>query len=82
MTSTIQHKRALWQCRRGLLELELLLTPFVTSSYAQMNVKQQKILHSLLNYSDTSLYALLNGSETAETTEENEIIQMISDTTP
>lgn len=45
-----------WQCRRGMLELDLLLIPFLDNHYANLEEKQQKTFLSLLEFPDAVLY--------------------------
>lgn len=53
--------RVHWQCRRGMLELDLMLQPFVERHYAQLNDIQRQALHTLLGYPDQQLLELLLG---------------------
>ena len=57
--------RLRWQCRRGLLELDLLLNDFLDRGYADLNPQSQYAFKQLLEYPDTELLALLMGQTTA-----------------
>jgi len=48
-----------WQCRRGMLELDLLLNGFLETQYSQLNVSQREDFIMLLSYPDQTLYELL-----------------------
>ena len=48
--------RIRWQCRRGMLELDLLLIAFVDTAYNTLNAKERKIFTALLEYPDQLLY--------------------------
>ena len=48
-----------WQCRRGMLELDILLNEFVETQYAQLNQVQRQTFSLLLSYPDQTLYELL-----------------------
>jgi len=48
-----------WQCRRGMLELDLLLNGFLETQYSQLDVSQREDFVTLLSYPDQTLYELL-----------------------
>jgi antitoxin CptB len=52
-------KRLRWQCRRGMLELDLLLGAFLDHSYLDLTVADQDLFEQLLTYSDQDLYHYL-----------------------
>ncbi len=51
--------RLQWQCRRSMLELELLLRGFLDHCYEQENEAVQRAFVTLLALSDQTLQALL-----------------------
>lgn len=56
-------QRLRWQCRRGLLELDLLLKWFVEHRYAALSEPEQEALRSLLAQPDPTLLAWVQGQE-------------------
>lgn len=48
-------RRLHWQCRRGMLELDLILESFLNKNYAKLSVCEQGLFESLLAYSDQEL---------------------------
>ena len=48
-----------WQCRRGMLELDLLLNGFLETKYSQLEASQREDFVTLLSYPDQTLYELL-----------------------
>ncbi|TLY48079.1 MAG: succinate dehydrogenase assembly factor 2 [Gammaproteobacteria bacterium] len=52
-------QRLRWQCRRGMLELDLILLAFLEKNYLNLNPVDQKLFERLLNYSDQDLYCYL-----------------------
>lgn len=52
-------KRLRWQCRRGMLELDLLLGAFLDQSYLNLSAADQGLFEQLLTYSDQDLYRYL-----------------------
>lgn len=53
--------RLAWQCRRGMLELDLLLQAFLDQHYAHAPDAVQQAFVELLNYPDDVLFAYLMG---------------------
>lgn len=53
----LSKKRLQWQCRRGMLELDVLLNRFLQQQYSELTVQQQRDFAALLRVSDTELYA-------------------------
>ena len=51
-----------WQCRRGMLELDILLNNFVDKQVFNLTLQQQKKLTALLRYPDHALLDLLLGN--------------------
>ncbi len=52
---------AYWRSRRGMLELELLLLPFVESTYARLTPALQDAYHRLLGKEDWEIFDWLRG---------------------
>ncbi|MGB5834423.1 MAG: succinate dehydrogenase assembly factor 2 [Thiohalocapsa sp.] len=53
--------RLRWQCRRGMLELDLLLNRFLESAYADLTDQQRIDFVRLLGYQDQIIYDWLMG---------------------
>jgi antitoxin CptB len=53
--------RIRWRCRRGLLELDLLLTSFLESRLEQLDADQLKVFNELLDEADNDLLDLAMG---------------------
>ena len=52
-------KRLRWQCRRGMLELDLLLGAFLDQYYLNLSAADKDLFEQLLTYSDQDLYRYL-----------------------
>ncbi len=52
-------KRLRWQCRRGMLELDLLLGAFLDRHYLNLSAVDKNLFEQLLTYSDQDLYRYL-----------------------
>lgn len=48
-----------WRCRRGMLELDLLLQGFLANGYAALSPQGQRAFEALLNYPDPDLLEYL-----------------------
>lgn len=56
MTELPDVNRLYWQCRRGMLELDCLLQPFLEIRYESLEPEQQQMFIRLLGESDDDLY--------------------------
>jgi antitoxin CptB len=50
-----------WRCRRGMLELDLLLNDFLNEHFSQLDSEQLELFETLLDYPDPVLLDLLLG---------------------
>ena len=57
--------RLKWQCRRGSLELDLLMTRYLNNYYSNASDVHKRAFEQLVEYPDTQLYALFMGRITA-----------------
>lgn len=58
-----QRARLRWRCRRGMLELDLLLTRFVEQHYETLEPAERIAFDRLLETPDPMLFAYLQGTE-------------------
>ena len=65
-TQSELEKRLRWGCRRGMLELDLLLLPFFEKYYSQLSPREQTLFETLLKYPDPDLYGYLTGGQTCD----------------
>jgi len=56
-------RRLRWQCRRGLLELDLLFVRFLEQHYDALSVAEQGAFQRLLEQPDQILLAWLQGQQ-------------------
>lgn len=54
-------KRLRWRCRRGLLELDIVLGRFVERHYAGLDGAQRAAFDTLLDMPDTELWDMITG---------------------
>ena len=69
--------RIIWHSRRGMLELDLLLVPFVQDLFDDLTLEDQILYRDLLLLEDQDIYALLMGSSHSEHTKYAAIITKI-----
>lgn len=50
-----------WRCRRGMLELDILLNQFIEKKYSQLDNNQKEVLDRVLDYPDQLLFDLFLG---------------------
>lgn len=64
-TNNINHMNRLkWACRRGMLELDVLLGDFLEACYPKLTQEEQALFEQLLKCEDQALYQwLLGGSQ-------------------
>ncbi|MDH5648227.1 MAG: succinate dehydrogenase assembly factor 2 [Gammaproteobacteria bacterium] len=55
--------RLRWRCRRGFLELDLILDRFLETRYGQLSPSQQQDFQRLLETPDNLLLAYINKTE-------------------
>ena len=49
------YQRLMWQCRRGMLELDILLREFVQHRYSELSAIERQAFETLLTYPDQEL---------------------------
>ncbi len=59
----LDETRLRWQCRRGMLELDLMLETFVEKRYADLPLKSKHAFHQLLKCQDQFLLDYLMGQD-------------------
>lgn len=68
--------KLIWQCRRGMLELDLILNPFLEKQLDQLSDTQVAQFEALLQQPDPVLYSWLMGHEPADR-DMDEIVSLI-----
>lgn len=68
-----------WGCRRGMLELDLLLLPFFDNYFNQLTGQQQQDFERLLSFQDPELYSWFIGSESPQDKALMQLVQIIKD---
>ena len=68
-------ERLRWRCRRGLLELDVVLKNFLDQGYQALSTAEREAFDKLLAVPDNILWAYLQGNENPP---EKELIQIVS----
>ena len=63
-------ERVRWRCRRGLLELDIVLGRFIDKHYAQLNEEEARAFEELLDMPDNPLWDMIAGRGAQEATHE------------
>jgi len=66
LENQLSKKRLRWQCRRGMLELDVLLGRFLEQQYDELNTQQRQEFVNLLTIDDTELYGWLVQQQTVK----------------
>ncbi len=56
-------ERMRWRCRRGLLELDIVLGRFIERRYVAMDDGQRAVFDELLDMPDTELWDVITGKK-------------------
>ncbi|WP_444997660.1 FAD assembly factor SdhE [Aliikangiella sp. IMCC44359] len=69
--------RLAWQCRRGMLELDVILIPFLEQYFDDLSHDEQRQFRELLKEADPDLYTWLMGYGESDNLELRHIVQHI-----
>lgn len=77
MFDKTRRARLEWACRRGMLELDVLLMPFVRDAFDNLPEQQQLIFERLLTCDDPDLFAWFMGHQSCSDPELAEMVEHI-----
>lgn len=77
----MEYNRLRWGSRRGMLELDLILMPFVDNVYPTLASADQLLFEQLLECEDQDMFAWFLHRQEPETAELQRIVQIIRDHT-
>jgi antitoxin CptB len=77
MISFEKKAKLTWHCRRGMLELDIILQRFLASHADTLDETRLALFEQLLTADDPDLYAWLMGYETPVNKELREIVELI-----
>ena len=70
-------ERVRWRCRRGLLELDILLGRFVDAHYAKLSEAELQTFEVLLDMPDNPLWDLISGKQDSTQIEQRALLEII-----
>lgn len=72
-----EHARIKWACRRGMLELDLILLPFFDQYFDTLSAMQKEAFVKLLECPDPDIFNWLMAYSEADNNELKEIVAVI-----
>lgn len=63
-----EQRRFAWRCRRGLLELDIVLQQFVSSGFNSLNMGELQVFDDMLALPDNAFWDLINTSKSLSKT--------------
>ena len=76
---SIGFKRLKWHCRRGMLELDLLLEPFLDQAFESLDEDDKRRFYKLIQCEDTDMFTWFMQKETPEDPDLARIVKIIVD---
>lgn len=70
-------ERVRWRCRRGLLELDIVLARFIEAQYAQLDEAERQAFEALLDMPDNPLWDMVAGRQEAAPSEQQALLEKI-----
>jgi antitoxin CptB len=69
--------RIRWRCRRGLLELDIVLGRFIEQSYPSLDNEQRVVFDELLDLADNDLWDLITGKKEPALAHSREVLDWL-----
>ena len=79
MVENVELNRLYWHSRRGMLELDVLLVPFVKEVYATLNDADRESYRKLLECEDQDMFGWFMERSESEDPELQRMVRMILD---
>jgi len=73
----VSMERIRWRCRRGLLELDIVLGQFI-AHYASLDIHQRTVFDTLLDLPDTTLWDMISGKLAAADEDQHALLELIN----
>jgi antitoxin CptB len=72
-----EYNRMLWHCRRGMLELDLVLRRFVDRHFAELTQEEKRDFYMLLELEDNELWGLVTGKRDDDEPQRQRLVVML-----
>jgi len=69
--------RLRWRCRRGLLELDIVLARFIEQHYANLSAAEKSEFVELLTEADNDLWEMISGGSATSTAHNEYILTLL-----
>ncbi|BDX19018.1 MULTISPECIES: succinate dehydrogenase assembly factor 2 [Halopseudomonas] len=79
MSADIEMKRLFWHSRRGMLELDVLLVPFLQEAYPTLEAADKQRYQKLLECEDQDMFGWFMQRSKPEDPDLQRIVEMILD---
>jgi len=73
----VELQRLRWRCRRGLLELDIVLGRFVVKDYPALDEAERIAFDELLDMADTELWDLVTGNKTLAREHQRSVLDLL-----
>lgn len=73
-----EQRRLAWRCRRGMLELDIILQRFVESSYKLLTLDQLRVFDDLISLPDSEFLAILQSATVHKDPRVAQIVHLIN----
>ena len=69
--------RLRWRCRRGLLELDIILAHFLDTGFGDLGAEDRRVFTELLGLADNDLWDLISRRQTAPDGAQERILELL-----
>jgi len=73
----VSMERLRWRCRRGLLELDIVLGRFIETQYHRLGDTEKMLFEVMLDMPDNPLWDMIAGRTDAENNEQQALLELI-----
>ncbi|QVL46525.1 MAG: succinate dehydrogenase assembly factor 2 [Methylophilaceae bacterium] len=73
-----EQRRLAWRCRRGMLELDIVLQRFVNEQFNDLSLKEFEVFDGLLDLPDNEFWALIQSQKAQNNQHLNNIITKLN----
>lgn len=80
MLKAAEQRRLAWRCRRGMLELDIVLQRFVKTKFQDLTIDEFKVFDELLSLPDNEFWTLIKTEKTHKNAHLEHIIAMLNET--
>lgn len=78
MIRDAEQRRLAWRCRRGMLELDIVLQRFVEEQFHSLTLAEMDEFDELLSLPDNDLWALIQSTEEHKNTALKSVIEKLN----